>query len=98
MLLLEKHKDAVGMANKKFSQHPWELLPVKDLLHFDVDLPPCMDRTELLSATESKHPFLPPRLDFWRAEGWFSMRKCSSWMQPFSAARAGLALLAPGCM
>lgn len=60
-----------------FSESP-RFCAVKDLLHFNVDLPPCVDRTELLSATDSKHPFLPPRLAFWGAEGCFAMRKCST--------------------
>lgn len=104
--MLRKHKDAVGMTNKKLSQNPLELLPVKDLLHFDVLLP-CVDRIEPLSATDSKHLFLLPRLAFCRAEGCFAVRKCSIWRQQFSAAKAGLscvlgwwalALPAPGCM
>lgn len=59
-------------------------------------------------STDSKLPLLPPGLAFCRAEGWFAIRKCSSWTQQFSASKAGsscvwgsgwaLALPAPGCM
>lgn len=79
-----------GGCCRKDKQEAFSSAAMKGLLHFD-DLPPCVDRTELLSATESKQPFLSPRLAFCRAEGWFAMRKCST--QQVSASKAG-----PNCV